>query len=148
MRPLAKCRFAPEASTRPGGIALLLLRLWLGLTMLLNHGLAKLINFSDVSSEFLDLFGVGSKTSLALALFAEVVASALLTVGLLTRFAAFTLCNTMLVAFVIAYELRLSGERSGALAFSYLAEYFALLFAGPGRYSANGFLFSKPTKPV
>ena len=116
--------------------------------MLLNHGLSKLTNFGEMSSKFFDLFGIGSAASLALAVFAEVFCSALLTVGLLTRFAAASLSFTMLVAFAMVHEMRLSGERSGELAFIYLAGFATLLIAGPGRYSADGLLFSKPTKPA
>ena len=146
MKTVANRLFAPEPGTRWTDAALLLLRLWLGLTMLFTHGLAKLTNFGEMSSKFLDLFGIGSTTSLALAVFAEVFCSAMLAVGLLTKFAAFTLSITMLVAFAMVHEMKLGGERSGELAFIYLAGYVTLLAAGPGRYSADGFLFSKATK--
>lgn len=148
MNPFANRLFAPEASTRAIDLALLLLRLWLGLTMLFNHGFAKLINFGDMSSKFLDLLGIGGTASLALAVFAEVFCAVLLATGLVTRFAALNLAITMLVAFAIVHKMELSGDSSGELAFIYLAGYVTLLIAGPGRYSADGFLFSKPTKPA
>jgi putative oxidoreductase len=147
LNPLANRLFAPEAGTRAMDFALLVLRLWLGLTMLFNHGLGKLINFGDMSSKFLDLFGIGSTASLALAVFAEVFCSALLAAGLVTRFAGLNLAITMLVAFAMVHKMALSGESSGELAFIYLAGYVTLLIAGPGRYSADRFFFSKPTKP-
>ena len=148
MNLIANRLFAPESNTRKTDIALFLLRLWLGLTMILNHGLSKLVNFGEMSPKFFDLFGIGSAVSLALAVFAEVICSALLTAGLLTRFAASSLCFNMLVAFAMVHEMRLSGERSGELAFMYLAGFATLLIVGPGRYSADGLLFSKPTKPA
>ena len=148
MNPFANRLFAPQAGARSVDLALLLLRLWLGLTMLFNHGLAKLIKFGDMSSKFLDLFGIGSTASLALAVFAEVFCAALLAAGLVTRFAALNLAVTMLVAFAMVHKMALSGDSSGELAFIYLAGYVTLLIAGPGRYSADGFLFSRPAKPV
>lgn len=143
MKSLFNRLFAPA----PGGFAtdaaLLVLRLWLGLTMLLNHGLGKLTKFGDMSGDFLDLFGIGSTASLALAVFAEAFCSVLLVIGLVTRFAALNLAATMLVAFAIVHDMKLTGERSGELAFIYLAGYVALLLAGPGRYSADACLFRK-----
>jgi putative oxidoreductase len=135
--------FAPQPATRWTDIALLFLRLWLGLTMLFNHGLGKLTDFSAKAPDFPTVFGIGGTASLGLAVFAEVFCSALLVFGLVTRFAALNLCITMLVAFAKVHNLALSGERSGELAFIYLAGFFALLIAGPGRYSSDAFLFSK-----
>jgi putative oxidoreductase len=73
---------------------LLLLRLWLGLTLLFNHGLGKLLNFESMSAKFLNLFGLGSKTSLALAIFGEFLCAALLAVGLLTGSPLSASCST------------------------------------------------------
>jgi putative oxidoreductase len=123
-------------------LALLVLRVWLGLTMLLNHGLAKAKGFSSMASNFADPLGVGNTTSLALVVLAEVVASALLILGLLTRFAALMLAVTMAVAFLIAHKGALSGDRSGELAFIYLAGYVTLLLAGAGRFSLDKSLFA------
>lgn len=143
MKLFANRLFRPEAATRWTDAALLLLRLWLGLTMLFNHGLNKLINFGEKSSKFLDLFGMGGSMSLALAVFTEVFCAAMLAAGLMTRFAALNLAITMLVAYAVAHKMALSGPGSGELAFIYLASYLALLIAGPGRYSADAWLFPR-----
>ena len=143
MKSLFNRLFAPPLGGFATDAAMLVLRLWLGLTMLLNHGLGKLTNFGDMSAKFLDLFGIGSTASLALAVFAEAFCSALLVIGLVTRFAALNLVATMLVAFTMAHQMKLTGERNGELAFIYLAGYVTLLIAGPGRYSADACLFRK-----
>jgi putative oxidoreductase len=115
--------------------ALLLLRLVLGLTMLIQHGWSKLTGFSKMAGSFADPIGVGSQASLALTVFAEVGCSALLVVGFLTRFASLTLAITMGVAFFLVHGGSFSGEQSGEKAFLYLAGYLALLFAGSGRFA-------------
>jgi putative oxidoreductase len=114
---------------------LLVLRLWLGLTMLWLHGWGKLTHFSAAMGSFPDPLHIGSTTSLVLAVFAEVVCSVLLVVGLFTRLAAFFLVVTMAVACFIVNEGKLAGKAE--LAFIYLAAYVVLLLAGAGRYSVD-----------
>lgn len=138
--------FAPGMTSPTTSLALLLLRLWLGLTLLFNHGLGKHTNFSSMSENFLNLFGLGSTTSLALAVFGEFFCAALLAVGLVGRFAALCLVLNMTVAFALVHKAVLSGPSSGELAFIYLAGFVALLAAGPGRFSADALLFGKPTR--
>jgi putative oxidoreductase len=121
-------------------LALLILRAWLGLTMLFNHGLDKLLTFSEKSGGFPDPLGVGSPVSLALAVVAEVLCAALITVGLFARMAALGLAVTMTVAFFVIHQGALSGDASGELAFIYLAGFVALLLAGPGSFSLDTML--------
>lgn len=123
--------FIPQSSD----LALLLLRLWLGLSMLLLHGWGKLTGFSSLASKFPDPLGVGSQISLSLAVFAEVACAALLIVGFLTRFAALMLTVTMAVAFFLQHKMALSGAASGELAFIYLAGFLAILLAGGGKFA-------------
>lgn len=118
-------------------LALLLLRLWLGISMLWLHGAGKLMNVVKGSFKFGDPLGIGETPSLLLAVFAEVVCSALLALGLCTRLAAFVLIILMSVAFFIAHGMKLQGQGNGELAFIYLAGYVALFFAGAGKYSVD-----------
>lgn len=121
-------------------LGLLLLRAWLGLTMLCNHGLDKLLTFSEKSAGFPDPLGVSSPVSLALAVFGEVVCAALLTLGLFGRFAALGLAVTMAVAFFQVHQGSLSGEASGELAFIYWAGFLTLFATGPGSLSLDAML--------
>jgi len=59
--------------------------------MFFNHGIEKLAHFKDIASGFPDPLGIGQPVSLALVMFAEVVGSLLLIMGLVTRFAALML---------------------------------------------------------
>ena len=133
--------FAPGNDSFLTSAGLLVLRLWLGLTLLLNHGLGKLKTFDSMASGFADPLHVGHTTSLVLAVFAECVAAALVAAGLITRFAALVLTIQMGVAFFMVHKGALSGSHSGELAFIYLAGFLALLLAGPGQISLDKRIF-------
>ncbi len=126
-------RFVPMSAD----LGLLLLRLWLGLTMLVLHGWPKVIAFSEKAPGFLDPFGFGPQASYGLALVGEVGGSVLLILGLFTRLGALLGVLTMCVAFFIAHESRLSGPGSGELAFIYMGGYAALFLLGGGRFSLD-----------
>ena len=135
-RPLRALIFDPAPATT--GVGLLLLRVWLGATMLVYHGWTKLANFDALSTRFPDALHLGSPTaSLALSTFAEFGCAALLVVGVATRPAAFVLIVNMAVAFVAGHGMSLTGATSGELAFVYLAGFIALLFTGAGPYSGD-----------
>src|SRR5690242_4434364 len=95
---MLKKLFSPGNLPCSTNIALLIFRLWLGLTLMLNHGLGKLKGFNEMASNFADPLGIGHAPSLVLAIFAEVIASGLLVLGLTTRFAALVLIINMGVA--------------------------------------------------
>lgn len=134
MLKLLRLSFIPQSTD----LGLLILRCSLGFPMLLLHGWAKFQNFNTLAPKFLPLFGLPSSVSLGLAIFAEVVCSVLLILGLFTRFAALNLAITMSVAFFIAHKGAFTGEKPGELAFIYLAGFVTLLFAGGGKFAADG----------
>ena len=135
--------FAPGNNSGAANLGLLVLRLWMGFSMLLNHGVEKLKNFSDTAPNFPDPLGIGHTASLALAVFAEFFASLLVILGLVTRWSALVLAIDMGVAFICIHKGALSGQGSGELAFMYLMGYITLLLAGPGCFSVDGALFGK-----
>jgi putative oxidoreductase len=124
-----------EFLPRSADLGLLVLRVWLGLTMLVNHGWQKVVTFRELSAKFPDPMSFGKETSLALVIFAEVVCSLLLIGGFITRVALLPLMTTMAVAFASVHQLQLTGPKSGELAFIYLATFVCLFIAGPGRFS-------------
>jgi putative oxidoreductase len=142
--------FAPGNDSRLTSLGLLSLRLWLGLTLLLNHGIGKAKNFSSMAAGFVDPFKIGHTPSFTLVVFAEVVAAALVAAGLVTRFAALVLMINMGVAFFLVHKQELNGNHSGELAFIYMAGWVALFLAGPGKISLDQKLFGSgrgPKKP-
>lgn len=141
---ILRLEFLPPSSD----LALLALRVWLGMTLLLNHGLGKVMKFNELAAKFPDPLGVGHTASLVLAVFGEVLCSTLLVLGLLGRFAAAVTGITMAVAFFLVHQAKLvPGPGSGELAFVYMAGFIALLIAGPGRFSVDRMLFAKGAAP-
>ena len=123
-------------------LGLLILRFFLGLAMCFGHGIGKWSTlFSGEEIKFADPFGVGMLPSLALAVFAEVVCSILLALGLLTRWALIPLIVTMFVAiFVVHISDGFGVMEKGLL---YGVGYLTLFLAGPGKYSVDRFLQRK-----
>jgi len=126
---------------------LLVLRVWIGLSMLSLHGWSKLQGYKK-ASDFGDPLGVGNEVSWGLAVFGEVVCAALLVFGLFTRFAALAGAITMSVAFFMVHRMVLKGAGSGELAYIYLAAFLTIFIAGPGRFALDGKSKSAPPKKV
>lgn len=135
--------FIPSDDSDLTSMALLVARLWFGLAMLFNHGFDKFAHFKDIVGNFPDPLGLGQEASLVLVVFAEVLGSLLLTVGLMTRVAAAVLVIDMFVAFLMVHKTAMTGPQSGELAFLYLAGYVILLIAGGGLFSLDTIMFSK-----
>ena len=116
-------------------LGLLWLRLWVGLMMLLGHGVGKLTAFSQKAGEFRDPINIGPKPSMALITFAEFFCAILIVLGLATRLAAIPLVFGMFVAAAIAH-----GDDSWSTkekAMLYLVSFATLLITGPGRFSVD-----------
>ena len=118
-------------------LAILLLRVALGAQMLIAHGWPKLMTFSEKAATFPDPLGMGHATSLALAVFGEVVCSALLVVGAFTRLAALSGAVTMSVAFFLVHGGKLIGDGNGEMAFLYLVGFVAIFLTGPGLFALD-----------
>ena len=133
--------FVPSDDSDLTHMALLVARLWFGLTMLFNHGFDKLVHFNEIVGTFPDPLRLGQEASLVLVVMAEVLGALLLTVGLLTRVAASVLVIDMFVAFLMVHKTALTGQSSGELAFLYLAGYVTLVIAGGGLFSLDTLAF-------
>lgn len=103
--------------------------------LLMSHGLAKWSHFGELSTTFPDPLGVGHRTSLVLAIFAEVFCSAGFVIGLFYRLALLPMIFTMCVAFFAVHGGAAFAERE--LAFVYLVLFVLMYVAGPGKYSLD-----------
>lgn len=135
--------FIPSDDSDLTNMALLVARLWFGLTMLFNHGFDKLAHFNDIVATFPDPLRVGQEASLVLVVLAEVLGALLLTVGFMTRVAAAVLVIDMFVAFLMVHKAGMTGQSSGEMAFLYLAGFVVLAIAGGGLFSLDTLAFSK-----
>jgi putative oxidoreductase len=130
-------------NSRHVDVALLVIRLGIGLSMLVFHGWGKITGGPELWGKL-----GGSMENLGitftpvvwgfLAAFAEAVCSALLVLGVLFRPAAFLLAGTMVVA-AVNHLSRPAGDpgagwSAASHALELLAIYIALFLAGPGKY--------------
>lgn len=129
-------------------IGLLLLRLTFGGLMALGHGWPKfmllLSNPEDLA--FPDPLGIGAQGSLVGAVVGELVAGALVAVGLFTRPAATVIVATMFVAGFVHHAgspwfLPTEGAREPALL--YMLGAICIVIMGPGRASLDQKFFGE-----
>ena len=121
-------------------IALLIARVAIGAFMLV-HGLPKMEKlFSGEPVAFANIFGMGQELSLGLAVFAEVICSVFILLGLGTRLAVIPLIITMLVA--VFYIHGADPFVKQEMGLHYLIVYVMLLIMGSGRYSVDNYLFA------
>src|SRR4029079_5924914 len=93
--------FVPGINSSMANLGLLVLRVWLGVAMLCNHGWDKVLHFQGNAGSFPDPLHISPTVSLVLAVVAEFACSALLAAGLVTRLAALVLAIDLAVAFVL-----------------------------------------------
>lgn len=127
-------------------IALLIARLGVAAFML-THGWPKVMMlFGDAPIQFPGVMGMSPEFSLILTIFAEVICSILILIGLGTRLAAIPLIVTMAVAVFIFHAADpFASQEMGLL---YLLVYLTLLLLGSGRYSVDALLAKKMAVPV
>lgn len=120
---------------RGKGVSLfiLLLRLFFGVMFFL-HGVDKMMNFSELSETFPNIFGFGSYMSLMVSIFCEFCCSLFLIAGLLIRLMLLPMIAAMAVAFFDIHDAMLP---QGELALIYLIVFFLLYLTGPGKYSLD-----------
>ncbi|MGV9011578.1 MAG: DoxX family protein [Flavobacteriales bacterium] len=121
-----------EISTDLGTLAL---RVTAGGTLLMQHGLPKLMAFGNLSGTFSDPLGVGHFISLVLILLAEVVAATLVTLGLWTRISTIP----PIIAMAVATFMQHGDEpfKNQELGFLYLMAFISVFLLGSGRFSLD-----------
>ena len=133
--------FDSSIDKKMNSLGLLLLRIVVGCFMM-THGIQKYQMLME-GKAFADPIGIGSAASLWLAVFAELVCSALLIIGFATRIIVVPLIITMVVAvFVVHSADGFEAKETGGL---YLIIYVLLFITGSGKYSVDG-LISKKNK--
>ena len=132
--------FSTQYSEGAFNIALLVLRVTFGLILCFYYGLDKLKNFGHLQYVFPDPFHFGHRIALALVIFAELLCSLLLALGLFTRFAALAAVISMAVAefWALKGHVNVVAGSPHEQAYLYLAAFVAILLVGPGRISVDG----------
>ena len=133
MRKFLQLEFVP----RSVDCGLLLLRIWLGVTLFLKHGLEKITGFSHMAAHFPDPLHIGAVPSLVFALISDGICSILIVFGVATRLAALLVAINTAVAFAFVHHFRFYGQGNGELPWMYMGGALALVLAGAGRYSVD-----------
>jgi putative oxidoreductase len=127
-----------HGSDRVPSISLLLLRLGAAGLLFYGHGLGKLANASERAGRFADPIGLGPELGFGLVVFAEVVCSALVALGFLTRLATVPILIFFLVAAFVQHGSDPWPKRELPLLF--FTAFLPILLQGPGRYSIDAWL--------
>ncbi|MFC6267515.1 DoxX family protein [Frigoriflavimonas asaccharolytica] len=125
---------------------LLIVRMLVGLAML-SHGFPKLqtlINGGKI--EFYNFLGLSSTISLGLTVFSEFVCSIFLILGLFSRYAAFFLAFTMIIAAFVFH----GGDpwEKQEMSIIYLCSYFLLLAFGAGKFSIDSLIDKRKSTKI
>ena len=115
-------------------LGLLILRLGAG-GMMLTHGWPKLQKVLHGDWKFADPIGIGAPATLVLAVFAELVCSALVVVGYKTKLAALPVLATMAVAVGIVHRADPFGDKEPAALFG--VAFLAIALLGGGRFALD-----------
>ncbi len=117
-------------------LAMLLMRVSLSVIMM-PHGHSKFLAYAEKKDSFLSIMGLSGSITMALVIFAELVCSGFVAIGLFTRLAVIPLIINMSVALVHVHSADFMGE--GQLPALFLTGYIVILLLGPGKISADNF---------
>jgi len=130
--------FDSSINKKMNSTALLLVRVVAGAFML-THGIQKYhMLMAGGPIKFADPVGIGQAPSLVLAVFAELVCSALLIIGFATRLITVPLIITMFIAVFVVHNA--DGFEAQELGGLYLLIYVLLFITGSGKYSVDGLI--------
>ncbi len=115
-------------------LGVLVLRVGIG-SMLLGHGVGKMVDLFSGRGDFPDPLGIGSAFSLFLVAFAEFVCSILVILGIKTRLSAMPNVIAKLVA-AFVYHVDDPWERK-ELALLYAVPFLTLVITGGGRFTLD-----------
>lgn len=132
MKKLINLNFIPVNTD----IAILVLRVWLGIGVFVKHGIEMFVNFDQMQQHFPNPIGVGPTASLLFALIADGICSILIILGLATRLAALLTVINLFVAYAFLFKFSLS-KPPAELVYVYLGGLIVILLAGPGKYSID-----------
>ena len=127
--------FSTNYSAFSFNLSMFLLRAGFGSLLFINYGWSKLMRFAELKDKFSDPLHIGQTPSLILVIFAEVFCTAMIVLGLFTRFAALVL----IIMFVVIVFIVLKGKalKDLTLPILFLLVFFSILFCGPGKWSLD-----------
>jgi putative oxidoreductase len=116
--------------------ALLVLRIWIGFSLFIQHGLFKFMHFSQLWGHFLDPLHLGSNFSLIFSTVADGICSVLIAFGISTRLAALISAIDVFIVFAVVRHFSFSNG-DGELVYLYLGALITIILMGAGKYSLD-----------
>jgi putative oxidoreductase len=136
-----KTVFSTNNLSNTTDIGLLIARVAIA-ALMFTHGIPKLMMLlSGAPIQFPAVMGMSAALSLGLTIFAEVLCSVFILIGLATRLAVIPLIITMLIAVLFIHQADPFAVKESAL--HYLLVYVVLLFTGSGKYSIDNLFQTK-----
>jgi putative oxidoreductase len=132
MNKFTKLDFIPLNSD----LAWLLLRIWLGLSLFVKHGIEKIAGFSTMQGHFPDPIHIGKTPGLVFALLSDSICSLLVMLGLFTRITSGIIILNLLVVFIFLHGFSFIQDHA-QLVYVYLGGYLAIFISGGGKYSLS-----------
>lgn len=134
MNRFLKLLFPAPPTPMATSALLLMSRIVFGL-MFLTHGIDKWMAFETLSDSFPDPLGIGHTLSLICTIFAEVICSLCVILGILFRLSILPMIFAMAVALIAIHAYDPFIVREPAL--MYLAIFIIMFLAGPGYFSLD-----------
>lgn len=120
--------------------SILLLRVVYG-GLFTYHGFTKVLSFGEHQKYFPDVLGIGTRQSLSLVIFAELVCGAMVTLGFLTRVSVIPIFIAMATAFFVAHTNDPFAAKE--LSFLFLLLSLVVFTSGSGKLSLDHLFFKK-----
>lgn len=137
---MAKKMLGSKSNEFVENLWLLILRASAG-GFMLTHGIPKLMKLVHGDTSFADPFGIGALPSFILAIFAEVICSTLIILGIGTRLATIPLIITMAVAAFMVHASDPLAVKEMALL--YLVLFITILVYGSGKFALGSLISGK-----
>ena len=114
--------------------ALLILRVFIGFSLFMQHGLFKFTHFSQMWGHFPDPLHLGSGFSLLFSTLSDGIYSILLTFKIIPQTTTLISAIDVFVVFAVIHHFKFS-PGDGELVYLYLGGLLTIIFAGGGKYS-------------
>jgi putative oxidoreductase len=140
MKRVLKILVSPSSTAV--AVSLLVLRVGLGASLFVKHGIEKVGGFAHMLPQFPDPLHIGPLPSLVVATAADGVASVLVVLGLATRAAALLIAVNLSVAWLWVHNAQFLGSSAdhGELCVVYLCGVVSLAAGGAGPWSFDALI--------
>lgn len=117
-------------------VAMLVLRIGVGMLIFINHGIEKIFSFNQMLETFPDPIGIGRLPGLLFALIADGVCTVMIAIGFFTRISSLLICINLLAAFILVHKGNIVDTHGELATIYFVASLFIFLY-GSGKISIH-----------